>query len=411
MSARRVVVTGVGALTPLGLDVPTLWSALIAGRSGIRRIKSFDASAFDTKIAGEVQDFDPTRYFDRKEIRRADRFAQLAVAAATEAIADAKLDATTDRDRVGVSIATAAGGLESVVDTAITLHERGPSRVSPFFVTSYIANAASGLVSLRWGFRGPSLTHVSACASSSHSLGEAAEAIKRGQVDVIVAGGSEAVIVPVAVAAFGNMRALSRRNDEPERASRPFDRDRDGFVLSEGAAVLVLEEAEHAARRGAKSYGELIGYGASDDAYHMADPAPGGVGGALSMRAAIDNAGIAPADVGYINAHGTSTPANDRAETYAIKEVFGDHAHKVMISSTKSMTGHLFGGAGALEAIICLLALRDGCIPPTINYDTPDPELDLDFVPNKARAAKVQIALSNSMGLGGTNASLIFRAP
>lgn len=411
MTSRRVVVTGVGAVTPLGLDVPSLWSALVAGRSGIRRIKSFDASAFDTKIAGEVQDFEPLRYFDRKEVRRADRFAQLAVAAATEAVADAKLDATTDRDRVGVSIATAAGGLASVVDTAITLHERGPSRVSPFFVTSYIANAASGLVSLRWGFRGPNLTHVSACASSSHSLGEAAEAIKRGQADVIVAGGSEAVIVPVAVAAFGNMRALSRRNDEPERASRPFDRDRDGFVLSEGAAVLVLEEVEHAARRGAKSYGELIGYGASDDAYHMADPAPRGVGGALSMRAAIGNAGITPADVGYINAHGTSTPANDRAETDAIKEVFGDHAYKVMVSSTKSMTGHLFGGAGALEAIICLLALRDGCIPPTINYDTPDPELDLDYVPNQARATKVQIALSNSMGLGGTNASLIFRAP
>lgn len=411
MSARRVVVTGVGAVTPLGLDVPTLWSALTAGRSGIRRIKSFDASAFATKIAGEVQDFDPTRYFDRKDVRRADRFAQLAVAAATEAVADAKLEATTDRDRVGVSIATAAGGLESVIDTAETLRERGPSRVSPFFVTMYIANAASGLVSLRWGFRGPSLTHVSACASSSHSLGEAAEAIKRGQVDVIVAGGSEAVIVPVAVAAFSNMRALSRRNDEPERASRPFERDRDGFVLSEGAAVLVLEEAEHAARRGAKSYGELIGYGASDDAYHMADPAPSGVGGALSMRAAIENAGIAPTDVGYVNAHGTSTPANDRAETYAIKEVFGGHAHKLMVSSTKSMTGHLFGGAGALEAIICLLALRDGCIPPTINYDTPDPELDLDYVPNTARAAKVQVALSNSMGLGGTNASLIFRAP
>ena len=412
MNARRVVVTGVGAVTPLGLDVPTLWSALVAGRSGIRLIKAFDTSAFDTKIAGEVQDFDPTRYFDRKDARRADRFAQLAVAAATEAVADAKLDATpVDRDKVGVSIATAAGGLESVVDTANTLKDRGPSRVSPFFVTMYIANAASGLVSLRWGFRGPSLTHVSACASSSHSLGEAAEAIKRGQVDAIVAGGSEAVIVPVAVAAFSNMRALSRRNDEPERASRPFDKDRDGFVLSEGAAVLVLEEAEHAARRGAKSYGELIGYGASDDAYHMADPAPGGVGGALSMRAALENAGIAPADVGYINAHGTSTPANDRAETYAIKEVFGDHAYKLMVSSTKSMTGHLFGGAGALEAIVCLLALRDGCIPPTINYDTPDPEMDLDYVPNQARAARVRIALSNSMGLGGTNASLIFRAP
>ncbi len=411
MSARRVVITGVGAVTPLGLDVPTLWSALLAGRSGIRRIRSFDTTAFDTKIAGEVQDFDPARYFDRKDVRRADRFAQLAVAAATEAVADAKLDTATDHDRVGVSIATAAGGLESVVETANTLRERGPSRVSPFFVTSYIANAASGLVSLRWGFRGPSLTHVSACASSSHSLGEGAEAIKRGQVDVIVAGGSEAVIVPVAVAAFGNMRALSRRNDEPERASRPFDRDRDGFVLSEGAAVLVLEEAEHAARRGAKSYGELIGYGASDDAYHMADPAPSGVGGVLSMRAAIENAGITPADVGYVNAHGTSTPANDRAETHAIKEVFGDHAHNLMVSSTKSMTGHLFGGAGALEAIICLLALRDGCIPPTINYDTPDPELDLDYVPNTARAAKVRIALSNSMGLGGTNASLIFRAP
>jgi len=411
MSARRVVITGVGAVTPLGLDVASLWSALTAGRSGIRRIASFDTTAFETKIAGEVQDFDPTRFFDRKDVRRADRFAQLAVAAATEAVAEAKLETGIDRDRVGVSIATAAGGLESVVDTANTLRERGPNRVSPFFVTMYIANAASGLVSLRWGFRGPSLTHVSACASSSHSVGEAAEAIKRGQVDVMVAGGSEAVIVPVAVAAFSNMRALSRRNDEPERASRPFDRDRDGFVLSEGAAVLVLEEAEHAARRGVKTYGELIGYGASDDAYHMADPAPGGVGGALSMRAALANAGIAPEDVGYINAHGTSTPANDRAETQAIKDVFGDHARKVMVSSTKSMTGHLFGAAGALEAIICLLALRDGCIPPTINYDTPDPELDLDFVPNVARAAKVRIALSNSMGLGGTNGSLIFRAP
>ena len=411
MSARRVVITGVGAVTPLGLDVPSLWSALTAARSGIRRIKSFDTSSFETKIAGEVQDFDPTRFFDRKDVRRADRFAQLAVAAATEAVAEAKLETGIDRDRVGVSIATAAGGLQSVVDTANTLQERGPSRVSPFFVTMYIANAASGLVSLRWGFRGPSLTHVSACASSSHSVGEAAEAIKRGQVDVMVAGGSEAVIVPVAVAAFSNMRALSRRNDEPERASRPFERDRDGFVLSEGAAVLVLEEAEHAARRGVKSYGELIGYGASDDAYDMADPAPGGVGGALSMRAALASADIAPEDVGYINAHGTSTPANDRAETQAIKEVFGDHARRVLVSSTKSMTGHLFGAAGALEAIICLLALRDGCIPPTINYDTPDPELDLDFVPNVARAAKVRVALSNSMGLGGTNASLIFRAP
>jgi 3-oxoacyl-[acyl-carrier-protein] synthase II len=399
-----------GAVTPLGLDVPSLWSALIAGRSGIRRIASFDTSGYDTQIAGEVQDFDPTRYFERKEVRRADRFAQLAVAAATEAIADAKLEKATDPDRIGVSIATAGGGLQSVVETAITLKERGPSRVSPFFVTMYIANAASGLVSLRWGFRGPSLTHVSACASSSHSVGEAAEAIRRGQVDAMVAGGSEAVIVPVAIAAFGNMRALSRRNDAPERASRPFDKDRDGFVLSEGAAVLVLEEAEHAARRGAKTYGELIGYGASDDAYHMADPAPGGVGGALSMRAALANAGIAPEDVGYINAHGTSTPANDRAETQAIKEVFGDHAYKLMVSSTKSMTGHLFGAAGALEAIICVLALRDGCIPPTINYDTPDPELDLDFVPNRARTATVRVALSNSMGLGGTNGSLVFRA-
>ena len=395
MNARRVVVTGMGAVTPLGLDVPTLWSALTAGRSGIRKIKSFDTTAFDTKIAGEVQDFDPTRYFDRKDARRADRFAQLAVAAATEAVAEAKLEQGVDRDRVGVSIATAGGGLQSVVETANTLQERGPSRVSPFFVTMYIANAASGLVSLRWGFRGPSLTHVSACASSSHSVGEAAEAIKRGQVDVMVAGGAEAVIVPIAIAAFSNMRALSRRNDEPERASRPFDLDRDGFVLSEGAAVLVLEEAEHAARRGAKSYGELIGYGASDDAYHMA----------------LASARIAPDEVGYINAHGTSTPANDRAETQAIKDVFGDHARKLMVSSTKSMTGHLFGAAGALEAIICVLALRDGCIPPTINYDTPDPELDLDFVPNVARSAKVRVALSNSMGLGGTNGSLIFRAP
>jgi 3-oxoacyl-[acyl-carrier-protein] synthase II len=411
MTGRRVVVTGMGAITPLGHDVPTLWSALTAGRSGIRRIKGFDPSGIETQIAGEVQDFDPSKFFERKEVRRADRFAQLAVAAATEAVADAKLENAPDRDRIGVSIATAGGGLQSVVETANTLQERGPSRVSPFFVTMYIANAASGLVSLRWGFRGPSLTHVSACASSSHSVGEAVEAIRRGQVDVMVAGGSEAVIQPIAIAAFSNMKALSRRNDEPERASRPFERDRDGFVLSEGAAVLVLEEAEHAARRGATSHGEVIGYGASDDAYHMADPAPGGVGGALSMRAALANAGIAPQEVGYINAHGTSTPANDRAETQAIKDVFGDHAYKLMVSSTKSMTGHLFGAAGALEAIVCVLALRDGCIPPTINYETPDPELDLDYVPNQSRAAKAQIALSNSMGLGGTTGSLVFRAP
>ena len=411
MTTPRVVITGLGAVTPLGPDVPTLWSALTAGRSGIRRITSFDTTGYETKIAGEVQDFDPTKFFERKDVRRADRFAQLAVAAATEAIADAQLEGVTDRDRVGVSIATAAGGLASVVETADTLRERGPNRISPFFVTMYIANAASGLVSLRWGFRGPSLTHVSACASSSHSIGEAAEAVRRGQVDVILAGGAEAAVVPVAVAAFSNMRALSRRNDEPTRASRPFDRERDGFVLSEGAAVVVLENAEHAARRGAKVHGEIIGYGASDDAYHMADPAPGGAGGALSMRAALENAGISPTEVDYINAHGTSTPANDRAETQAIKQVFGPHAYKLMVSSTKSMTGHLFGAAGALEAIICVLALREGCIPPTINYETPDPELDLDYVPNQARAAKARVALSNSMGLGGTNGSLIFRAP
>jgi 3-oxoacyl-[acyl-carrier-protein] synthase II len=410
VSARKVVVTGMGAVTPLGPDVPALWTALTEGRSGIRRIASFDTTGYSTQIAGEVQDFDPTKYFEKKEARRADRFAQLAVAAASEAVADAKLENAPDRDRIGVSIATAGGGLQSVVETANTLKERGPDRVSPFFVTMYIANAASGLVSLRWGLRGPSLTHVSACASSSHSVGEAAEAIRRGQVDVMVAGGSEAVIVPIAIAAFGNMRALSRRNDEPERASRPFELDRDGFVLSEGAAVMVLEEAEHAAARGARVHGELIGYGASDDAYHMADPAPGGVGGALSMRAALANAGIAPEAVDYINAHGTSTPANDRAETQAIKEVFGEHARKLMVSSTKSMTGHLFGAAGALEAIICVLAIREGCIPPTINYDKPDPELDLDYVPNQARAAKIRVALSNSMGLGGTNGSLIFRA-
>lgn len=405
---RRVVITGMGMVTPLGPDVASNWDALVHGRSGITRITKFDPSPYETQIAGQIPDFDATKYMDRKEARRTDRFTHLGVAAASQALKDAKLDTIPDAERVGTAIGTGVGGLETLIDQVVLMEQRGPSRLSPFLVPMLMANAASAQISMQFGLKGPSLTHVSACASSSHALGESGEIIRRGQADVMVAGGSEAAVLPLAIGAFSNMHAMSRRNGDPQGASRPFDKDRDGFVLSEGAAVVILEEREHALKRGAQIYGELVGYGATADAYHITSPAPEGEGNARSMRMALKQAGLAPTDIDYINAHGTSTQPNDREETGAIKQVFGEHAYKLMVSSTKSMSGHLLGAAGAFEAIACLLALREGCIPPTINYTTPDPALDLDYVPNKARAKAIKTALSNSMGFGGHNASLIF---
>jgi len=407
---RRVVVTGMGAVTPVGNDIATMWDALTSGRSGLTRITRFDPSPYETQIAGEVKDFDASAYMDRKDVRRTDRFTHYAVAAASQALKDAKLNTIADPERIGTAIATGVGGLETLIDGILLMERRGPARLSPFLVPMLMANAASAQVSMQFGLRGPSLTHVSACASSSHAIGEGGDIIRRGQADAMVVGGSEAAVLAIGIAAFSAMHATSRRNDDPEGASRPFDKDRDGFVLSEGAAVVVLEEREHARSRGARIYGELVGYGATADAYHITAPSPEGEGNARAMRMALEEAGLRPEEIDYINAHGTSTQPNDREETAAIKAVFGDHAYKLLVSSTKSMTGHLLGAAGALEAIACLLAIRDGCIPPTINYTTPDPGLDLDYVPNTARARSITTALSNSMGFGGHNASLIVRA-
>ena len=404
---RRVVVTGLGAVTPVGNDIATTWAALKAGRGGIGRITRFDPAPYESQIAGEVKGFDSAAYMDRKDVRRTDRFTQLAVAAASQALSDSGLDLKIEPERIGVAIATGVGGLETLVDQVLVMAERGPSRLSPFLVPMLMANAGSAQVSMQFGLQGPNLTHVSACASSSHALGECGEIIRRGQADIMVAGGAEAAVIPLAIGAFSSMHAMSRRNDDPEHASRPFDKDRDGFVLSEGGAVVILEERAHALARGAHVYGELIGYGATADAHHITSPAPEGAGNARAMRMALAQASIAPDRIDYINAHGTSTGPNDREETAAIKAVFGAHAKRLLVSSTKSMTGHLLGAAGALEAIACLLALRDGIIPPTINYVTPDPDLDLDYVPNVARERRITTALSNSMGFGGHNASLI----
>src|SRR5207249_3751816 len=379
-------------VTPLGLDVASNWDALTHGRSGIARISRFDPAPYETQIAGEVKGFEATQYMDRKEVRRTDRFTHLGVAAASQALKDAGLETVRDPERVGTAIATGVGGLETLIREVLLMEERGPSRLSPFLVPMLMANAASAQVSMQFGLRGPSLTHVSACASSAHAIGECGEIIRRGQADVMVAGGAEAAVLPLPIGAFATMHAMSRRNDSPQRASRPFHKDRDGFVLAEGSAVLVLEERDRAVARGARIYGELVGYGATADAYHITAPSPEGEGNARAMKMALDQAGLAPTDIDYINAHGTSTQPNDREETAAIKRVFGGHAYKLMVSSTKSMTGHLLGAAGALEAMACLLAMRDGCIPPTINYETPDPALDLDYVPNQARARSIKTA-------------------
>ena len=408
---RRIVVTGMGAVTPLGMGVEATWEGLRSGRSGISKISHFDASDFSSQIAGEVDGFDPADWLEPREVRHTDRFTQFAVAAAKMAVDDAGLDfERIDRDRVGVLIGSGIGGTATWEEQHRILMAKGPGRVSPFFIPMIILDMASGRVAMVFGVRGPNLGLATACATSAHAIGEASEIVKRGDAEAMIAGGSEAAVSPLAVAGFCSMRALSRRNDEPERASRPFDRDRDGFVMAEGAGVVVLEELEHARRRGAQIHGEVIGYGTSGDAYHITQPSPDGYGMALAMESALRDAKISPEDVDYINAHGTATPTGDPAETLALKKVFGDRARSIPCSSTKSITGHLLGAAGAVELIACLLSIRDGVIAPTINLDTPDPECDLDYVPLEARAQAVKVAMSNSFGFGGHNAILIVRA-
>ena len=405
---RRVMITGLGTLNPLGNDPASTWAAIRAGRSGIGPITLFDARGYETRIAGEVKGFDPVARFGRKEARRMARLTQLALAAANDALADAGVrDTFLIRDRTGVIVGSGMGALDPIHEAAGTLAARGPGRLSPFFVHMMLADTPAATISIAHGLTGPNLAVYSACASGNNAIGEAAAIIRRGAADVMIAGGAEACILPLGLAGFGVMGAVSTRNDEPQRASRPFDAGRDGFVVSEGAALLVLEERDHALARRATIYGELLGYGSSADAYHITMPGEAGEGAAAAMRAALDDAGLTTADVDYINAHGTSTPLNDRAETAAIKRLFGKRAYALPVSSTKSMTGHLLGAAGALEAIVCLLALRDGLMPPTINYEEPDPDCDLDYVPNAARPADLQVVMSNSFGLGGHNATLV----
>ncbi|HUV05874.1 MAG TPA: beta-ketoacyl-ACP synthase II [Armatimonadota bacterium] len=408
MEQRRVVITGMGPITPIGTGTEAYWRALLDGISGVGPITHFDASDYSTRIAAEVKDFDPEQYVERKEAKRMDRFVQLAVAASKLAVQDAGLDIRDDNaDRIGVLIGSGIGGTSTWEEQHSVLIEKGPRRVSPFFVPMLISDMASGMVSILLGAKGPNLGVVSACATATHAIGEASEIIKRGDADVMLAGGSEAAITPMSVAGFCAARAFSTRNDEPERASRPFDLHRDGFVMGEGAGTVIVELLDHALARGARICAEIIGYGMSGDAFHITAPPPGGEGAARSMAAALLHAGIRPEQVDYINAHGTSTQDNDSTETAAIKTVFGGHAYKVAISSTKSMTGHLLGAAGAVEAIACICSIRDGIVHPTTNYETPDPECDLDYVPNTARKLDVQIAMSNSFGFGGHNATLV----
>ncbi len=403
---RRVVVTGLGAVTPLGNDAPSTWQAALAGRSGIDWIRSFDASGFPVRVAAEVKDFDPAAVVPAKEARRLERNVLFAVSAAREAVADADLDGL-DPTRVGIVLGSAVGGFIGLLDQADVMRERGADRVSPFFLPNVLVDSASGQVAIALGVRGPNYAVVSACATGSHAVGEAAELIKRGDADVILAGGTEACMHPLILAGFCAMRGLAVEDEHPPRASRPFDATRAGFVMGEGACVLLLEELEAAQTRGARIYAEVLGYGASNDAHHMAQPDPESVGVAEMMSAALRRANVEPERVGYINAHGTSTPLGDAAETRAIKDVFGAHAYDLAVSSTKSMTGHCFGAAGAIEAMMCVLALKEGTIPPTINYEHPDPECDLDYVPNEARQANIDVALSNAMGLGGHNGCVL----
>ncbi len=414
MYERRVVITGMGAITPVGNDLKTSWRNLLAGVSGIGLIQAFDTTEYACKIAGEVRDFDPAPFFNNpKDIRRSDRYAQLQMAAAKMAVKDAGIDfEQVDRERFGCILSSGIGGLSTLETQHSLLLAKGPRRVSPFMIPMMISNMGSGLVSMEFGLQGPNLDTVTACATANNSIGEAWRIIKFGDADAFLCGGSEATIIPLGVSGFDAMKALSNRNDEPERASRPFDRDRDGFVLGEGAGVLVIEELEHARRRGARIYCELAGYGVTADAYHMTSPLPDGTGAARCMTMALKHARVEPSEVDYINAHGTSTGIGDVCETKAIKRVFGEHATKpggVVVSSTKSMTGHSLGAAGAIEMAVCVLAMRDSLVPPTINLDNPDEECDLDYVPHKAREVKVRVAVNNSFGFGGHNATVVVK--
>jgi len=408
--ARRVVVTGMGVVSALGNDLATTWEGLLEGRAGVGRITRFDPSEFATQIAAEVRDFEAERYIDRKEIRRQDLFTQFAVAGSTMAVEDSGLDLSAENaDRLGVIIGSGIGGIDTHEKQTARFLEGGPSRISPFYIPMMIPDIASGIVSMRFGAKGPNYCTVSACASSAHAIGDAFRLIKHGDADVIIAGGTEAAVTPMSVGGFAAMKAMSTRNDEPERASRPFDAERDGFVLGEGAGIAVLEELEHARARGARIYAEVVGVGMTADAYHITQPAPNGEGAARAMRRAVEESGLEPDAFDYVNAHGTSTPFNDEYETMAIKSVFEDHAYRLMVGSTKSMTGHLLGGAGGLEFCVTSMVLSEGRVPPTINYENPDPQCDLDYVPNEARRAEVRAALTNSFGFGGHNAVLALK--
>jgi 3-oxoacyl-[acyl-carrier-protein] synthase II len=411
LPSRRVVVTGLGCVSPVGGTVEESWQAMLAGRSGVGPLTLFDASRLSVRIGAEVKEFDPHAHLDRKEARRMDRFTQFAMVAAAEAVRHARLEGEgavpADGDRVGVLIGSGIGGIATLEEEIRTAFDRGPDRVSPFFIPMMICDMASGQVSIRHGFRGPNSCVVTACATGTNAIGDATAIIRRGDAEVMLAGGAEAAVTYSSVAGFAACRALSTRNEEPQRASRPFDAGRDGFVIGEGSAVLVLEELEHALGRGVEPLAEVLGYGMSADAYHITQPAPEGTGAARAMLAALADARLQPTDVDYVNAHGTSTGPNDRNETAALKAVFGEHAYRLPVSSTKSMTGHLLGAAGALEAMVCVQAIRNGLVPPTINYEAPDPECDLDYVPNERRAVRVGVAMSNSFGFGGHNATLI----
>jgi len=410
MSERRVVITGMGVVTPLGSDLNVFWQNLLAGNSGIGPVTRFDTTNFDCKIGGEVKDFNPEDFMPAKETRRTDRFTQYAIGAAKLAVADSKLECDKeDLNRVGVLIGSGIGGMETIEEQTAILLKKGPGRVSPFMIPMLIVNMASGYVSMLLGAKGPNLAVVSACATATHAIGEATRAIVHNDADVMIAGGSEAAITQLGYAGFCSMRAMSTRNNEPQRASRPFDAERDGFVMGEGAGVCILESLERAKRRGARIYCEIVGYGITGDAYHMSSPAPEGEGAARSMVMALNHARLNPEQIDYINAHGTSTPVGDKCETQAIKKVFGAHAKMLAVSSTKSMTGHLLGASGAVETAICALAIQHNIVPPTINYENPDPECDLDYVPNKAREMKVHVCVNNSLGFGGHNATLIVK--
>ncbi|NPB06216.1 MAG: beta-ketoacyl-ACP synthase II [Aquificae bacterium] len=411
---RRVAVTGLGVVSPVGTGVKKFWENLTAGVSGVDYIKSFnpDEYGLTVKIAAEVKDFNPEEYLDRKEARKVSRFIQFAIAAAAEALRDSGLlEAGYDPYKVGVIIGTGIGGLRDIEEQTLVLTQRGARRVSPFFIPYGISNMASGLVAIKWGFKGPNYSVVSACATGNHAIGDAFRLIQQGDIDAAVVGGTEAAVTPLGVAGFAAMKALSTRNDEPQKASRPFDRDRDGFVMGEGAGILVLEDYEKAKARGAKIYAELVGYGATDDAFHITSPHECGEGAYECMKKALEDANLKPEEVDYINAHGTSTPLNDRIETLAIKQLFGEHAYRLKVSSNKSMIGHLLGAAAAVEAVATVKTVETGVIPPTINLENPDPECDLDYVPNKAVKAPVRVALSNAFGFGGTNATLVFKKP